>query len=109
MKSPLILLALAVVLALMVFLADKDRDRAAANNSSPAAVPSLSADQDAAAGELLVQRCSGCHPLQQVASHRHDLAGWEATVKRMESRGVALSPDQEQLLVTYLANHFGPQ
>lgn len=113
-KSPLLLLIAAVVLSLLVFVSDPGRaaglgpgaQEAAA--SAPAAGQSAPASSDdAAAGQLVLERCGGCHSLDTLRNHPQDEAGWTQTVAQMERMGAAVSPAEEPVIVEYLARHFG--
>jgi cytochrome c-type biogenesis protein CcmH/NrfF len=73
------------------------------NTSSP--TPSATAQLD---GATLVQaRCSRCHPLSRVESARHTAAEWKTTVDKMVRRGARLTPEEETIVVDYLASNFG--
>jgi hypothetical protein len=72
-----------------------------ASNTTPAATSSLD-------GATLVQkRCSVCHPLSRVEGSRHTAADWKLIVDLMFSRGAQLTPEEETVVVNYLATNFG--
>jgi hypothetical protein len=72
-----------------------------ASNTTPAATSSLD-------GATLVQeRCSVCHPLSRVEGSRHTAADWKLIVDLMISRGAQLTPEEETVVVNYLATNFG--
>jgi mono/diheme cytochrome c family protein len=56
---------------------------------------------------LFVQRCAACHPLESVTDKRKSEDDWRASVSQMQSYGVALTPDEMDALVAYLAQNFG--
>jgi mono/diheme cytochrome c family protein len=69
----------------------------------PAATPTL----DISKGKSVIEsRCSTCHGLAQVQAAKNDLEGWQATVDRMVGRGAQLTPEQQQLVVKYLAKTY---
>ncbi len=104
MKQPaIVLLLLAVVLALVVALADRKPQA----ESAPAAT-AVSA-QDAQITQLVQASCSGCHSLAMLAQHPQSRAKWQQTVERMIQLGAPVSPNDEPALVDYLALHFGKQ
>jgi Quinohemoprotein amine dehydrogenase A, alpha subunit, haem binding len=56
--------------------------------------------------DLINQRCVFCHTAAQVFAARKTPAEWAATVQRMADRGAELSPDEQQIVVAYLAKNF---
>lgn len=59
-------------------------------------------------GATLVQeRCTKCHPLSRVESVHYSAAEWKTIVDLMISRGAQLTPDEETIVVSYLAANFG--
>ena len=56
---------------------------------------------------LLETRCTACHSLTRVTSVRKTEAQWRVTVTRMVQRGARLSPEEENTLLTYLAQTYG--
>jgi hypothetical protein len=55
---------------------------------------------------LLQQRCGVCHPVSRVTSAQKTADQWKKTVDRMIANGAQLSPQEGQVLVTYLAQNF---
>jgi hypothetical protein len=55
---------------------------------------------------LLQQRCGVCHSVSRVTSTQKTTDQWKRTVDRMIANGAQLSPQEEQILVTYLAQNF---
>jgi hypothetical protein len=58
-------------------------------------------------GQTLMQdRCTACHSLERVISAHKTGDEWKITVDRMMNRGVQLTPQEEQALITYLAQNY---
>mgnify|MGYP000539572468 CR=1 FL=1 len=57
---------------------------------------------------ILLSACVQCHGLGEIFAHRADAAGWEEVVSDMVARGTTLLPGEFEVLVQYLAQHFGP-
>ena len=57
----------------------------------------------------LTSTCSRCHGLEVVTSKRNTAEGWSAVVDDMVARGAEGSEDDFELIVKYLAAHFGPK
>lgn len=57
--------------------------------------------------DLINQRCVFCHTAAQVFAAHKTAAEWGATVQRMADRGAELSPEEQQIIVAYLAKNFG--
>lgn len=115
MKSPILLLIAAVVLAFLVIANDPGRAVAlgpAANGEAvstpaqPAGQPTAASASDAAAGQLVLARCGGCHSLDKLRQNPQDEAGWTQTVRQMEQMGAQVAPSEEPVIVRYLARHF---
>ena len=51
--------------------------------------------------------CNTCHGLESVTKMREGKKGWERMVNEMLSRGAQGSDEQIELVITYLAAHFG--
>jgi len=93
------LLTLSIIVALIAILISSCTS--AASSSTPASTTTLD-------GATLVQeRCSRCHPLSRVESARYSAADWQSIVSLMISRGARLTPEEETLVVDYLATNFG--
>lgn len=61
-------------------------------------------------GQQQVQKiCSGCHDLSIVTQTRVSKQKWGEIVDSMVSRGAEGSDDDLNLVVNYLAAHFGPE
>ena len=60
-------------------------------------------------GQTLLQtRCNVCHGLDRVTSRQGTADQWKLVVDRMINNGAQLSPQEEQILVTYLAKTYHP-
>jgi mono/diheme cytochrome c family protein len=57
---------------------------------------------------LLQQRCSVCHGVNRVTSHTGTADQWKMVVDQMINNGAQLSSQEEQTLVTYLAQTYHP-
>jgi len=57
---------------------------------------------------LLNDRCTVCHTLDRVRSASKTHAGWTATVEGMIQRGAQLGDQEQEVLVDYLAEMYGP-
>ncbi len=55
---------------------------------------------------LMQQRCSVCHSLDRITSAHKTADQWKTTVERMISHGAQLSPQEEQILIDYLAQNY---
>jgi mono/diheme cytochrome c family protein len=63
----------------------------------------LSAEQLAEAKNVLNTNCATCHSTGRIASAQKDLASWKANIDRMIGKGAILTPEQAELIATYLA------
>lgn len=57
---------------------------------------------------LLEERCTQCHDLGRVERAKKTEAEWKATVERMVGKGAKLSQAEQEQLVQYLAETYGP-
>jgi hypothetical protein len=71
--------------------------------SSPTPAPTSNLD----GATLIQQRCSVCHPLSRVEKTKYPSAEWKTIVDLMISRGAQLTPEEEPVVVSYLAAHYG--
>ena len=55
----------------------------------------------------VLSSCLICHGMGLVAQQRKDAAGWQRTVRQMVTWGAPVQPGQEEVIVAYLAQHFG--
>ena len=89
-----VLLALVAVLAVAVV----------GCSSGPSSESAAPAGGDSAAGgqALVEQKCTMCHPINQVNEAKYDQAGWEALITRMEQNGLVVTPEERQAILDYL-------
>ena len=58
-------------------------------------------------GQALMQsRCTVCHSLTRITSAHMTADQWKTTVDQMINRGAQLNPQEEQTLITYLAQNY---
>lgn len=70
--------------------------------SSPASLPP-------GKGKAIVQRtCVSCHALKVVTTKRATKEQWSAVINLMLAKGADLDDDEVDVVVDYLAKHFGP-
>jgi cytochrome c5 len=74
---------------------------------TPTQAPEPPAGPTLRGADLLQERCTGCHGLDQVEAVSKTEAEWEATVERMRGKGADLTDDEAQTLVEYLAESYG--
>ncbi len=55
---------------------------------------------------IMQERCSVCHSITRVTSAHHTAAEWQNTVNRMINHGAKLAPQEEQVLIDYLAQNY---
>ncbi len=53
--------------------------------------------------------CSTCHILKKTLIERRTEEEWEITVDAMNRRGALLSPDEFEIVISYLVEHYGPE
>lgn len=58
---------------------------------------------------VLEKSCTACHGVDRVVKARHDRAGWEASVKLMESMGAVVVDGKRELLIQYLTEYAGKE
>jgi cytochrome c5 len=56
--------------------------------------------------DLINQRCIYCHSTAQIFSARKTPQEWAETVQKMADRGAEVSPEEQQVMVAYLAKNF---
>ncbi|MDY7077679.1 MAG: hypothetical protein SXV54_12225 [Chloroflexota bacterium] len=57
---------------------------------------------------LLQERCTTCHGLDQVTQSQQTREEWDRTVVRMVDKGAQLNKDEQNTLVEYLTETYGP-
>lgn len=72
-----------------------------ASNPTPGATSSLDG------ATLLQERCTKCHTLTRVEQSSNTATQWKTIVDTMISRGAQLTPEEETVLVNYLATNYG--
>ena len=60
----------------------------------------------APATELIQRSCVSCHDLATITTRRKSPDDWAATVGRMADRGAAVTPEEMQVIVEYLARTY---
>ena len=59
------------------------------------------------AGKVIIMRsCGSCHSTDQIARQKKSEDDWQATVVRMAGRGAAVTTDEVNTVVKYLATNF---
>jgi mono/diheme cytochrome c family protein len=58
--------------------------------------------------DLVADRCSGCHGLDQVAAYKGTEEDWGGVVYTMRQRGLVVTPEENEQIVAYLAKNFPP-
>lgn len=58
--------------------------------------------------DLVADRCSGCHGLDQVAAYKGTEEDWGNVVYTMRQRGLVVTPEENEQIVAYLAKNFPP-
>jgi hypothetical protein len=58
-------------------------------------------------GEILNNNCGGCHGLNRTTSSGKNKEDWKSTVDRMMSKGADVKPEEEDVLIAYLAKYYG--
>lgn len=57
---------------------------------------------------LINERCGFCHTTAQATGVRKTRASWEAVVQSMIDRGAELTPEEQKVVVDYLATNNAP-
>lgn len=57
---------------------------------------------------LLGERCTVCHGLDRPTSARKTQEQWEQTVVRMIGKGAELNEEEQEILIAYLTETYGP-
>lgn len=90
----------ALPLALMILVFFLAACSSASSNSSTQEII-----QDGAT--LLQERCAVCHPLSRVTAQHLSADEWKSVVDSMVKRGASLTPEEETILIDYLAANLG--
>ncbi len=54
-------------------------------------------------------KCKQCHDLRKIVAQHQDAKWWALTLEKMKERGLEIEPDEEQVVLKYLAKNFGTQ
>jgi cytochrome c5 len=76
------------------------------------ACTTLTAEQPLPAGaglEVLNKRCISCHEADIISGQKLSLTGWTRSVDKMVRWGATITPEERDVLQTYLAQHFAPR
>jgi mono/diheme cytochrome c family protein len=80
---------------------------------APAAPSQVSASPDelppGVGREAVLKGCGGCHGIGQVITERRSRQEWADTTTMMITNGAPVSEAEFDLVVNYLATHFGPR
>jgi outer membrane biosynthesis protein TonB len=57
---------------------------------------------------LLEERCTVCHGLDRTTSAQKTREEWEQTVARMVGKGAELNEEEQEILIAYLTETYGP-
>src|SRR3569623_1701607 len=58
--------------------------------------------------DLVADACANCHDLARVAAYTGTEEDWAGVVYTMRARGLALTPEENEQIVAYLAKSFPP-
>jgi cytochrome c5 len=81
-----------------------------ATNFGPGSLPAGAPTPTLPSGpgkDLVEARCTACHDLERVAVVKRQKADWPALVANMVGRGAVASPEEAQVITSYLVAHFG--
>ena len=59
--------------------------------------------------DVLNKRCISCHEADIITSQKLSLTGWTRSVDKMVRWGAIVTPEDRELLQSYLAQHFAPK
>jgi mono/diheme cytochrome c family protein len=60
-------------------------------------------------GETVVAACGACHAVNLVFGSRKSQSQWRDTVEQMRSLGASVTELEQQAIVSYLTEYFGPE
>ncbi len=95
-----------IAIFVMIFIASVIATACTSAGSTPTTTPSSTSALDGAT--LVQERCSVCHPLSRVTQSRFTAEQWKLVVDQMIARGAELTPEEEIVVVNYLAANYGP-
>ena len=56
---------------------------------------------------IFVGNCAACHSMELPLNMRQSEAEWNATISQMVTYGAQITPQDQEILVKYAAQHFG--
>ncbi|NUR52975.1 MAG: c-type cytochrome [Acidobacteria bacterium] len=75
---------------------------------APTTLPAQDTPEDLKARETFVRVCTRCHPADRVTAEGRSRSQWEATIVTMQTaRGAAVTPEEFDVVLSYLTKHFG--
>jgi hypothetical protein len=77
----------------------------ACSSQGSTASPGATSSVDGAT--LVQERCTKCHSLTRVVISRYTAAQWQTIVDTMISKGAQVTPEEEPVIVNYLAANYG--
>ncbi len=80
---------------------------AACSSGTPTATNSSSASTSGQGATLVQERCTVCHDISRVEGSRFSATGWKTVVDQMIAKGAQLTPDEETVVVQWLAANYG--
>ena len=54
--------------------------------------------------ELIVERCSDCHPASRVLNADYDTEGWVDVFEDMINKGADVSAEEQEIMIDWLVN-----
>jgi hypothetical protein len=94
--------------AFMALLPFRGWQVAAADSPAPPPKPRSHFALPSGAGAKLIEaNCKRCHTVKRIVSTHRNKREWDVVVRRMKIYGLALSAKDNQVVVEYLALHFG--
>ncbi len=59
--------------------------------------------------DVLNKRCLSCHEADLITAQKLSLTGWTNSVAKMVRWSATITPEEREILLPYLAQHFGPR
>jgi cytochrome c5 len=85
-----------------------DADPALKAVAGPAEAAEFAVLPDGPGKMLVAERCLLCHGAGLIVQQRKDAAAWGRTITQMRTWGTPIQDEDQNALVAYLAEHFGP-
>jgi len=80
----------------------------AAQAPAAQALPAENTPDDLKARETFIRVCTRCHPADRVTAEGRSRSQWEATIVTMQTaRGAVITPEEFDIVLSYLTKHFG--